>query len=136
MVAGNDSIVVDVEDKGNGPGVTIRTVVRLTLFMSRKDKYSERPLNRSTPLWAEKPATIKNDEVKSYADLNTKEDQKCDKQDDENQWETEEELQYVLHRNISSKNADLFRSNLLREREQYGEGFPRISLQTFNRSQL
>jgi len=73
LVAGNDSIVVDVEDKGNGPGVTIR----------------------STPLWAEKPATIKNDEVKSYADLNTKEDQKCDKQDDENQWETEEEL--ILH---------------------------------------
>ena len=31
LVAGNDSIVVDVEDKGNGPGVTIRTVVILSL---------------------------------------------------------------------------------------------------------
>ncbi|CAG5098640.1 Oidioi.mRNA.OKI2018_I69.XSR.g15848.t1.cds [Oikopleura dioica] len=71
LVAGNDSIVVDVEDKGNGPGVTIR----------------------QTPQWAEKPPTIKNEEPKSYADLNTKEDQKCNKQDEENQWETEEELQ-------------------------------------------
>ena len=54
-----------------------------------------RPLNRQTPLWAEKPGTIKNEEVKSYADLNTKEDQKCDKQEDDNQWETEEELEFV-----------------------------------------
>ena len=58
----------------------------------------EQSSKRQTPRWAEKPPTIKNEEPKSYADLNTKEDQKCNKQDEENQWETEEELQVINQR--------------------------------------